>query len=401
MRRSLRILHLVETLEVGGTESQAVQIAIRQQAKGHNVTVGCLRAKGPLLKVLQDGNVPVLEFRKRTKLLSIAGVRQLFRLRSCLRHNRFDVVHSHDLMSNLLGVPAARLAGTPMIVSSRRYLDLEWWSGKWRTRTVAWIYKWSDYVIVNSRSVRNLLLEREGALREKLHVLYNSVDAERFRTSERQNVAISLLPKDSSLIAVVANMYSPVKGHAILVNAAIDVCRHFPNVFFALIGDGKMRRSIERQVRELNLERNFLFLGSRADIPEILACCDISVLPSESEGFPNAVLESMAAGLPVIATSVGGVPEIIEDEVTGLLVPPSNPAALSGAILRLLNNQDLRKQIAAAGHKRVVERFSFDRLIDSLDALYMRNPIPRSVICTHKQRIVALPENSSFCDARK
>ena len=370
LRAPLRILHLLETLEIGGTESQAVQTAILQAKAGHDVTVACLLAGGPLQKVLQGAVIPVREFRKQQRLLSIEGARQLFRLTCFLRRCRFDVVHCHDLMSNLLGVPAARLAGTPKILSSRRYLDLEWWSGWSRTRITILIYRLSHCVVANSASIRDLLVNRDGIRREKISVLPNGIDIERFSTARCKDTELSSFSTTSKIVAVVANMYSPIKGHSTLIKAAVNVCRYFPNVLFALIGDGKERPSLERQVKDAGISRNFRFLGSRKNVPDLLACCDIAVLPSDSEGSPNAVLEAMAARLPVIATCVGGVPEVIHNEVTGLLVPPADPSALSAAILRLLSDHELRNCLADAGHKHVVERFSFQRLINSLEALY-------------------------------
>jgi L-malate glycosyltransferase len=374
----LRILHAVETLEIGGTETQAVQTAVRQAAAGHDVTVACLRSEGPLFTVLQEACISVTEFRKRRKLLSIQGLWQLFRLTCFLRRYRFDVLHCHDLMSNLLGVPAARLARTPKIISSRRYLDLEWWSGWPRTRIASFVYRLSHHVIVNSASIRDLLVNRDKISRQKISVFPNGIDIERFLTAKHKDPELSFLSSSSTIVAVVANMYSPVKGHSTLIKAAVEVCRHFPNVLFALIGDGKERPNLEKQVKDAGVSKNFLFLGSRKDVPQLLACCAISVLPSDSEGFPNALLEAMAARLPVIATSVGGVPEVIANEVTGLLVPPANPSALSAAILRLLNEHEVRNRLADAGHTHLVEHFSFGRLTNSLEALYRQHPQHRS-----------------------
>jgi glycosyltransferase involved in cell wall biosynthesis len=395
--RPLRVLHLVETLEVGGTEGQAAQTALHQRSIGYQVTVGCLRAQGPLFKLLQGAGIPIAEFRKEKKLFSIQGIRQLLCLAVFLRRNRFDVLHAHDLMSNLLGVPAARLAGTPIVLSSRRYEDLEWWSGKLRNWVAAAMYKLSTYVVVNSDSVCDLLVSREGIRRDKIRVLHNGIDIDQFgKARASKATALSAIRKHSMLVAVVANMYSPVKGHATLVTAASEVCRHFPDVGFVLIGDGDERSKLEHEVKAAGLEESFLFLGSRRDVPELLACCDISVLPSESEGFPNAILEAMAARLAVVATSVGGIPEIVENEVTGLLVVPRNSAALSTAILRLLKDQELRSRLADAGHRRVAECFSFDRLVSSLGALY--KGVPESLPTTWQQRqsLQTLAVNTRF-----
>jgi len=372
-----RILHLVETLEIGGTETQVVQTALCQHSRRQFVTVGCLRAEGPLVTRLQSAGVPIVEFRKKKKLLSVQGVSQLLRLALFLRRQRFDVLHAHDIMSNLLGIPAARLAGTPVTISSRRHLaDLDWWQGPVRNRVTRWIYGLSTHVVVNSTSIRDLLVARDGVRGEKIRVIYNGVDVHQFVSARRDKE--SLLPgvkKHAKLIAVVANL-SPVKGHASLIVAASTVCRDYPDAIFLLIGDGQERPKLKQQVKELGLEKNFRFLGARTDVPQVLACCDLSVLPSESEGLPNSVLEAMAAGLPVVATSVGGMPELIDNEVNGLLVPPHRPDALSAAILRLLKDVDLRRRFAGAAHDSVVTRFSFARLIDRLGTLYTELPEP-------------------------
>jgi L-malate glycosyltransferase len=397
--RPLRVFHLIETFEIGGTETQAVQTVLRQRSMGGEITLGCLREEGPLLTLLHEAGIPVVEFRKEKKLFSMQGIRQMFRLALFLRRQRFDVLHAHDLPSNLLGVPAARLAGTPIVISSRRYLDLEWWYGKWRNRIAARMYNFSTYVLVNSKSVCDLLLTRDGVRPEKIRVIYNGIDVDKFnrvhRGSER---SLSLIQPHSQLVAVVANMESPIKGHASLISAADTVCRDFPDLVFMLIGDGRERPKLQQQIKQAGLENNFLFLGSRRDVPELLACCDISVLTSESEGFPNAVLEAMAARLPVIATSVGGVPEVIENEVTGLLVAPGNPTAISAAILRLLNDQDLCRRLADAGHERVVERFSFGRLINSLESLYRGSLEALPGICGQPQSFHSLAASASFAN---
>ena len=375
-----RVLHLVDTLNVGGTETQLVQEALRLHARSHHVVVGCLRAEGPLLEVLQRAGIPVVEFRKGQSLFSINGLKQLLRLAIFLRLGQFDAVHAYDLWANLLGVPAAWLARTPVIISSRRYLaDHEWYS-PWRRKVIRMIYRLSTHVAVNSMALRDVLVKRDGLPPEKIRVIYNAVEVGRFAGARRDRRAfLPAVGGCSKLIAVVANMYSSVKGHATLIAAADSVRRSVPETIFVLIGDGRERPKLERQVSEAELEKNFLFLGRRDDIPELLACCDLSVLPSEAEGMPNSVLEAMAAGLPVIATSVGGTPEIIRDGVNGLLVPPQNPRALAEAILRVLQDPNLARTLSHAGQERIRTCFGFDRLIAELERLYREPPARRTL----------------------
>jgi glycosyltransferase involved in cell wall biosynthesis len=218
-------------------------------------------------------------------------------------------------------------------------------------------------------------MTRDGFDAERIRIVYNGIDEEKYTqvTVNREE----LLPDTSSkekLIIMVANMHVGVKGHSDLIEAARTVREICPEARFLLAGDGEMRPFFEDQVKAAGLERTFAFLGHRTDIPALLSCCDIGVLASRSEGLPNVVLEYMAAALPVVATAVGGVPEIIENEESGLLVPPENPAALSAAILRVLKDDELRKRLGKAGRERVLADFNFTRVIGNLKHLYEGRP---------------------------
>jgi L-malate glycosyltransferase len=169
---------------------------------------------------------------------------------------------------------------------------------------------------------------------------------------------------------LVGNMHTDVKGHPWVIASAATVREQFPDTRYVLVGDGEQRASFERQARDLGVMHNFFFLGRRSDIPEILASCDIAVLPSRAEGLPNAILEYMAAGLPVIASRVGGNAELVQDGVTGILIPAEDSAALSAALLKLLSEPSLARRLGQAGREFTVQNFSFERLVRDVDALY-------------------------------
>jgi glycosyltransferase involved in cell wall biosynthesis len=365
-----RVFHLVDSLNVGGTETQAVELALRMPLSTYEITLGCLRAQGPLLNQLRGSAVRVREFHPRGGLDSPAGLYQLARLAAFLRWEKFDVVHTHDLWSNLMGVPAARLAGVPAIISSRRDLaHFDWYRGskrKWLRR----IQNLSSMVLVNATPIRDALIAEDGFAPEKVQVIHNGVDTDRFQRGKRDRERLFPGAGDAKLVVLVGNMHSDVKGHPCLITAAPAVLQEFPNTRFILAGDGEARAVFEEQVAKSGWQHSFEFLGPRSDIPDVLASCDIAVLPSRSEGLPNAVLEYMAAGLPTIASSVGGNAELVEDGVTGLLVPPENSKALSGALLRLLRDPVLSRRVAANGQRRATEKFSFERLIREVDELY-------------------------------
>jgi glycosyltransferase involved in cell wall biosynthesis len=165
-------------------------------------------------------------------------------------------------------------------------------------------------------------------------------------------------------------MHGDVKGHPILIAAAEAVVREFPDAKFLFAGDGQRRKDFEEQAARLGIAKHFHFLGRRDDIPRVLSCCDIGVLPSRAEGLPNAVLEYLAAGLPTIASRVGGNAEIIEDGKTGLLVPPEDFYALADALLRLLRNRSVAEELGRNGQQFVAAEFTFQRLIEKTDQMY-------------------------------
>ena len=370
LRPRRRVFYLLDSLEIGGTETQAVELALRLPADEYEITLGCLRLQGPLLARLRGSGVRVQEFHPRGGIDSPAGLYQLLRLAVFLRRQQFDVVHTHDLWSNVMGVPAARLAGVPAIISSRRDLaHFDWYEGKrrvWLRR----IQNLSNVVLANATPIRDALVTEDGFAPGKLRVIHNGVDTEKFERGKRDRERLLPGAGDGKQVVLVGNMHSDVKGHPWLIAAAPAVVGEFPMTRFVFAGDGESRTTFEQQVAALGLQQSFMFLGRRDDIPDVLASCDIAVLPSKAEGLPNAVLEYMAAGLPTIATRVGGNTELVQDGVTGLLVMPQDSGALAKALLRLLRDPQLLQQIASAGRRLATEGFSFERLVRETDALY-------------------------------
>jgi glycosyltransferase involved in cell wall biosynthesis len=376
----LRLIHVVNSFEIGGSEQQMVEVARRQVANGHRVTVACLSAKGPLLEALHQAGIRVIEFNPNGGLFRPRGIYQMFRLARFMFWQRFDVVQTHELYSTLLGIPAAWLGRVPVILSSRRDLAHWWWYTPRRRKLLRRIQSLSTFVVANSQAVRDFLVRDDGFDADSIRVVKNAVDFDRFANAPRDRATLfPSLKHEDKLIAVVANMNVQTKGHIDLIRAAVEVCRSFPQARFLLIGDGPERPCIEGMVEQLGLQENVLFLGRRNDIPNVLACCDLMALPSWAEGLPNSVLEAMAAGLPVVATSVGGTPEIIEAEVSGLLVPPRNSGALARQILRILRNPDFAQGLARTAQEHARTRFSFERLLAELDVLY-REGCKRRVI---------------------
>jgi len=366
-----RVLFVISSLELGGTETQMAQVAQRLNRNGHRVTVVCLRPGGVLEDKLKNVGVPVLVFPKEGFLVSLRGAYEILRLVRFIRRNAFDVVQAHDLWGNLMAVPAARIAGVPIIISSQRDLAHLYWYTPLRSRIIQVIHRLSTNVIANSAAVENMLVNDFHIPRRRVRILRNGLDFERFALAQGDRLKIfPSVDSKARLVAVVANMHSSVKGHHSLIEAARSICNVVHNTSFVLVGDGKERRNIEEHTIRAGVREHFIFLGSRKDVPEVLSCCELSVLASSAEGFPNVVLEAMAAGLPVVATRVGGIPEIIEDGLSGLLVPAQDDQALAEAILRVMQDPGLAAKLGRAGQQRVRDHFSFDRLIAEIEQLY-------------------------------
>lgn len=365
-----KVFYLLDALNVGGTEVQAVELAIRLNPEKYDVTLGCLRARGPLLEKLQGSSVSVTEFYPKGGFDSPHGVYQMLRLARFLRRGRFQIVHTHDLYANVLGIPAAVIARVPVIISSQRDLGhLDLYKGRrriWLRR----LQKLSTAVLTNANAVRDAVLSEKQFAPEKVRVIHNGVDLERFAPPSHDRDWLTPGANQEKWIVLVGNMHGDVKGHSLLIAAAETVVREFPEVRFLFAGDGQCRKAFEEQVARLGLERHFLFLGRRDDVPRILGCCDIGVLPSQAEGLPNAVLEYLAAGLPTIASRVGGNAEIIEDGKTGLLVPANDSSGLAAAILRLLRDPRYATELGSNCRANVSAEFSFERMIEKTDRMY-------------------------------
>jgi glycosyltransferase involved in cell wall biosynthesis len=365
-----RIFYLLDSLNVGGTEVQAVELATRLDPVRYDVTLGCLRARGPLLERLTGSSVQVCEFYPKGGFDSPRGVYQMLRLARFLRRGRFQIFHAHDLYANILGIPAAVIARIPVIISSQRdlgHLDL-YKSGRrvWLRR----LQKFSTAILTNANAVREAVLVEDHFAPEKVRVIHNGVDLERFSQPAKDRAWLAPAANQEKWIVLVGNMHSEVKGHGVLISAAERVVREFPQVRFLFAGDGERRKNFEAEIAQLGLEKHFLFLGRRNDVPQILSSCDIGVLPSQAEGLPNAVLEYLAAGLPTTASRVGGNVEIVRDGKTGLLVPPNDSVALAEAILRLLRDPGFAAELGKNGRAHVAAEFSFQRLIEKTDQMY-------------------------------
>lgn len=349
---------MIQTLETGGSERQFSALAQSLDPANFRVHLGCIRQRGTFLDEL--GEIP--QFRLGGSLYGMQSLRARFQLGRHLRQAEIAIAHSFDFYANLTLIPAARMARVPVVIGSQRQLgDLLSWA---QSRVQFAMFRWCDIIICNSQAAADRLIDR-GLPEQRVAVIGNGLPESAFATPE------PALPRRSGLLRVgmIARMNARYKQHSEFVKAAASIHYRFPDVEFVLVGDGPLRPELERQAESLGLGKQVLFLGDRRDIPAVLASIDISVLPSASESLSNVIMESMAAGLPVVANSVGGNPELINEQ-TGILVAPNDRDALVSAVERLLRDANQRAALGRNAEQYARANFTLDQMQKRHEELY-------------------------------
>jgi glycosyltransferase involved in cell wall biosynthesis len=365
--QKLKVMHVITYLPVGGVERLMISILSALNKERFEPLVVCTKERGRLAPEMEAAGVPVHLCRLSTRL----GPWGLCRLARLMRQEKVDLVHTHMYASNVSGTLAARLAGIPVVVGHIHGLD------KWKNRRQLWVNRlvsrWQDRVICVSNRVRENYIRATGVNSGKVITIYNGIEAEKFKgpfDRESKRKELGLEPGDKAL-GMVARLI-PVKAPEDLLSAAPSILAAIPRAKFLFIGGGDLEDSLRQKARELGLEQKIKFLGSRSDIPEILAALDLFVLTSIKEGFCLALAESMAAGLPVVSADGGGSAEVVAHGQTGLVVPPRDPAALALAVIKILKDEELAKTMGREGCRRVEELFSLGRLVKELEELYLQ-----------------------------
>lgn len=360
---SLRILHLDTERTWRGGEAQLLHLAEGLRRRGHDcVVVG--QPDSPLLERAAPKGLPT-EAVPMPSEWSLSAIRTLADI---LRRRRIQIIHMHTSHACSLGGWAARLARVPARVISRR-VDFSTRSNPLRKLK----YQWGvDRVVAISNGVRDVLI-RDGLDPRRIEVIRSGIDPSPFDPTyppdeARKEFGIAL---DAPVVGCVAH-FADHKGHRYLLESATRVVSAVPDVRFLLVGDGELKPKIELQINRLSLEKYFILAGFRSDIPRLLAAMDIVVLSSHLEGLGTSLLDAMAMARPVVATSVGGIPEMVEEGANGRLVPPRDPAALARALMDLIGKPAERKRMGEAGRARVLKEFSADAMVSATESLYRR-----------------------------
>jgi glycosyltransferase involved in cell wall biosynthesis len=379
-RGQIRIVYVLPYLVAGGTEGHVLSLVRRIDRERYASIVVALAGGGELEPEFRRAGVPVHVLgrdgltlrpgqRGRTFLEALGCVRALFGI---LRKERPDILHAYLPAANVIGPIAARLSRVRRVIVSKRALA-DYKEGFPLLRKVESLgNRLADVVSVNSDAVRKDVERTERNWEGKFRKIYNGVAPIESWTPEETRAFRRRegIPGDALVALCVSNFY-PYKGHEELVEAAARVVPAFPKVIFLMVGrDSGTMEATRTRVRERGIEGSVRFVGGRTDVPNLLRASDLFVHPSREEGFSNAILEAMSAGLPVVACDVGGNPEAVVDGRTGRLVPPRDPERFAGAMVELIADESKRKIFGEAGLRRAAERFSLDRMVGEMESLY-------------------------------
>lgn len=361
----LHVLFVIDELDIGGTEQQIAEIVQRMDRRRFEPVVCCFR-HGAKAREIESLGVRVLHEPKHLK----ADPGLVLRLVRMMRRERFDLVQTYLWTANTWARLAARMAGVPYVLASERNVDI--WEERYKRVIGRYLARSTDRIIANSEAVRRYLLDRGGLDPAKVVTVYNGVNFDRFHTAcdPTTRRAELGLPPDAILAGVVARV-EPAKDHATLLQALTLISSRLPRLHLVVVGGGSELARQRETARELGIGGRVHFTGPRSDAVEWLQTIDISVLSSVKEGLSNTLLESMAAGRPMVATDVGGNAEVLVEGETGFLVPPRDPAALAAALAHLASSEELMARFGHAARKRVETMFSVSRMVSRTESLYL------------------------------
>jgi glycosyltransferase involved in cell wall biosynthesis len=359
-----RVCYVIPSLQVGGTERQLI-VLMKGLISDHELTVICTHTAGALIGEARRLGAYVRE-------LDGGGgwdFTMRHRIRSAFRAHRPDVVHTFMFGFDLAASRAAHETGVPVVISSRR--ELATWKKPRHIRLQKKANELADCVVANSHAVAQFAAQQEGADPSLYRVIPNGVDADAFASpADLHQIRMRFkIPFHTHVVGIVAN-FSPVKDHKLFLAIAEELTRRRADIHFLLVGGGPLRDRIMDEVQRRDWDDLFTRVAAIEEIGDLYKIMSVSVLCSKVEGFPNAVIESMAAWRPVVAAATGGIPEIVDDGVTGKLVHTREPADFADAIEWVLDRPDESAAMATRAGEWVRSTLTVDRMVSAYRNLY-------------------------------
>jgi glycosyltransferase involved in cell wall biosynthesis len=360
-----KILHLHNTSSIGGAEQVILDLAAFTDQKKFESYVGVFR-EGELVSEMRRRGIKFFWLKGNTRVYDYKFLKSIIQI---IKNNRIDLVHSHTWGTDFYGYWASKILGVPMISTiHNRYYIFEKWDRRISYRV---LISQIEKIVAVSADIQRLLRGDLKLKPGKISLIYNGIDTQRYESgfdlhSIRKELSLS---EGELFIGNVGNLRE-VKDHHTLILAFHQVSSFFPQSKLLIVGDGELKSDLHKLSAQLGLEKKILILGHRQDVALLLSLLDIFVLSSRSEGCSISLLEAMASGKPVIATRVGGNPELVMEGKTGLLVPSAEPEKLAETIIQLLKDEKLREKRGEEGRKRVREKFSRESMVKNYGELY-------------------------------
>lgn len=364
--KPIRLLHLKTSAGIGGAET-LLEYWPKYLDKERFEQFVIFAEVGPLVEIMKKSGVGVYCFPEMNGARGFFVIRKLIDI---IRKNDIDVIHAHGARVNLWGSLASLYTGVP-IISTEHNIDL------WRDNGFVFVLidkfsqKINKYRVGGSPAVCKMLVAQEGMPKEKVVCIENSIEVERFTSpGDAAKIEAQLgIKSDTRIIGTIGRLVEQ-KGHRYLIEAAKTIVNKFDDVKFLIIGDGPLRKELEALSDSYGLKEKIIFAGQRTDLSDLFAIMDTFILPSLTEGLPLVILLAMAAGLPVIATRVSGVPFVIEDGVDGLLCEPRDAQSLVEKMEVLLSDEMLAHRIGSRGKEKVILKYRAEDMIAKYGKLY-------------------------------
>lgn len=371
--RPISVCHILPALPAHGAEQLLLDISSNIDPLRLDFSICLISEKGPLVADFERLGIPVTFLPKKGRF----DVTIIWRLAKFLRKNRFDLVHTHLFTGDLWGRIASFFLNVGVISTYHTTSDPNVERiGKLLDRLLVLR---NDAIICVSEAVRQYHLAGLNVMPDKLFVIENGIDLKRFETpvsTVETRRKLGLDPAGSWIVIV--GRLIPLKGHKYLIRALALLMERFPTLGIVIVGEGEEEPSLRQQVTQSGLTGRVVFLGLRRDVPEILRTMDVLALPSSREGLPIVLLEAMSAGLPIVATRVGGIPDVVQNGETGLLVD-QDPFAIAQALKTLFDNTDMRKKIGENARKVALDRYDIRKVTERYEGLYRAVTFQRSI----------------------
>jgi glycosyltransferase involved in cell wall biosynthesis len=372
--RRRRILLLTDIFgTVGGAERNITQLLIGIDKDKFDIYTACF-VSGKLVESMRNQGFAITTL-KEAGIYTISGLKNLAFLKRLATEKKICLIVTYHESSDFYGLALSRICHIP-VISSRR--DMGFKTALHYSLAYRVVGKYFDYVITVSDAVKREVIKRRWFPERKIFTIYNAIKTIDYgNVNEADGVALKRklgIHPEYPVVGMVANM-TKIKGHHYFLQAAAIICKYHPNVQFLIIGyEGKEPgftiAGFERYGEEIGVSQSLHFVGGRTNVADLISIFDIAVLASLSEGFSNVILEYMASAKPVVATDVGGNPEVVVRGETGLLVPPGDPEALASAVLSMLGDKEMVFRFGMAGRRRVQERFSLDVMLRNYENLF-------------------------------